>query len=125
MNSEKPVLKTPRSKHHGFSDPMRALGRADLSDPSLMFSVLVALIGPRASDPCTLLRWFGCARRAMRVGRKPGALFRSLWSGKRWAWISQADEDGARADTALVLHGRGPRKRARDPVAEAKGEYDD
>jgi len=104
---------------------------AMLADPSRLGTMLGSFLrsyGPhqaaaRERDPRTLLRWFGLARRALRVGRQPGALFRSLLAGKRWDWISQEDEDGARRDVAEFLHGRDTARRrelsADDIVAQA------
>jgi hypothetical protein len=104
-----------------------SLERTDLRDPSRMGTLLGAFLRATkpdrapagARDPRTLLRWFGLARRALRVGTNPGALFRSLLAGKRYDWISQDDEEGARADVAAFLHGADRRRRETDALTEA------
>jgi len=80
-----------------------SLTRAQIACPITMHRVLVnaiATVCPHkaaaAWDKRTLLNWFGCAARALRVGKNPPGLFRSLWRGKKWGWISTADDERAR-----------------------------
>jgi hypothetical protein len=42
-----------------------------------------------------------------------------LLVGKRWDWISQEDEDGARRDVAAFLHGIDRRRRETPALEEA------
>lgn len=102
----------------------------ELADPIRMHGILqdVAKAAGRpglADNPVVQVRWHGLIRRALRVARNPAGCFRSLWRGSRWGWISQADEDQARADIAKALYGqRINRKRHRDPVDDVLGAYD-
>lgn len=74
----------------------------EMRDPAAMLGVFrrfVAAYGAEriADDPRRQLRFFGLAARALRVARKPGAMFRRLLAAKRFDWISQADENQASA----------------------------
>ena len=101
-----------------------------LADPIRMHGIMreIASSGGRpeaAEDPRTLIRWFGLIRRSLRVAKNPAGCFRSLWRSRRWSWISQEDEDGARRDIAAALYGQEIKRRGqRDPIAEVHGEYD-
>lgn len=122
-----------RARRTGTVRNLPNLTPMDLGDAHRMHQVLAGVLGAykapgqadRANDPHTLLNWFGSARRALRIARSPGAAFRWMIANNKAGWITQADEDAARADVAKVLHGRQTRPRPeRDAVAEALGEYD-
>lgn len=88
---------------------------AQLRDPVFMHATLAQALPEMAYEPLVLSRWLGCSQRASRTGKSPGALFRWLWTERKWSWLSDDDEDRAQRDTKRLLYGQGP---ARQSYAE-------
>ena len=91
------VPKKKTCKDHGVPAKRHQIKTPDLEDDGKLLDLLERWVALGWVDPGehSRLRFVAAAEHALRIGSNPPALFVHLVKGKRWLYISDADEDRA------------------------------